>query len=110
MCRQLANSVMPLMPIVAFDHHRYQTTANTTTSKNLMSESMNIITDLIEQQRQQNVQRIIVPVIPARSVSESTNTSSIISLLAPDEQPAVNHNQPHHRFQDGGYLPVCVQY
>lgn len=109
LCRQLANSLMPLIPEVAIDQNQQQrgcSPYNTIITTSAMSNAVSKLTELVKQQEYESPN-------PEKSSDvvccSETSTSAFIS----DTENIVNRhplhqNVHHHHFNDDDYFLVCI--
>lgn len=91
LCRQLANSLMPLMPVDAIDQHRSVTT-NTFNATTAMSDSMEVLTVLVNKEVLSSRRSS-----PYRSPCINSTTGGGYNQLPPTLQISEN------------LFPVCIQ-
>lgn len=97
LCRQLANSLMPLMPADAIDQHR-SVPSNTINATTAMSDSMKVLTVLINQEALSSRRSS-----PYRSPCINSATGSGDYQLPPTSQIS----EPRIHYVEG-LLPVCI--
>lgn len=98
LCRQLANSLMPLMPVDAIDQH-HSVTSNTVNATTAMSDSMKVLTVLINQETLSSRKS---PPYRSPCVNSATGNGDYQLPLPPQIPDHLTH------YIAEGYLPVCI--
>jgi len=109
LCRQLANSLMPLIPEVTIEQNQQQhgsTPYNTIITMSAMSDAVNKLTELVKQQEYESPN----PVQSSDAVCCSEKSTSV--FIGETENIVNRHplhqNVHHHRFNDDDYFMVCI--
>lgn len=108
LCRQLANSLMPIIPEVGIHQHQIQhrsETSSISNTMNSMSDYVNELTELIKQQESV----LAKPATSSSSIICSGDSPNSVIVSNDNQQIIHQHQEPQlSRHFPGGYLPVCT--